>query len=76
MRAFVDGDGCVCVSDDIDLPAALMMNHAYHRVADAVWDMVSVGFQHYIACLQFIYKISAGTQRTHPHMHAVMLVHK
>eukprot|EP00918_Siedleckia_nematoides_P082106 GHVU01179957.1.p1 GENE.GHVU01179957.1~~GHVU01179957.1.p1 ORF type:complete len:181 (+),score=24.56 GHVU01179957.1:175-717(+) len=26
--------------DDVNLPAALMMNHAYHRVADAIWDMV------------------------------------
>jgi len=35
----------VCVADDVNLPAALMMNHAYHRVADAIWDMVSVEIQ-------------------------------
>jgi hypothetical protein len=31
---------CVLVSDHGDLPAVLMMNHAYQRFADAVWDLV------------------------------------
>jgi len=26
--------------DDGDIPSVLMMNHAYQRVADAVWDLV------------------------------------
>jgi len=26
--------------DDGDIPTVLMMNHAYQRVADAVWDLV------------------------------------
>jgi RNAse (barnase) inhibitor barstar len=65
---------CVLVSDHGDLPAVLMMNHAYQRVADAVWDLVSVCFH----CMLAIYLQNQRryTTYTHPHMLAVMLIRK
>ena len=65
MCAFVDW-WVYLVSDDGDIPTVLMMNHAYQRVADAVWDLVSVCFH---CMLAIIYKISAATQHTHTHTH-------
>lgn len=68
------------VAGDADLPVALMMNYAYQRAANVVWDMVSVQglgirptsfwtcyhlLSSYIACMQFVHKISAVTQRVH-----------
>ncbi len=66
MRAFVEW--CVyLVSDDGDLPAVLMMNHAYQRVADAVWDLVSLCFH----CMLALYlQINAATHYTH-HTHTL-----
>jgi hypothetical protein len=70
MRAIVDW--CVyLVPDDGDLPAVLMMNHAYQRVADAVWDLVSVCFHCVLAIyLQNQRRYTTYTTPTHACSHA------
>ena len=70
MRAIVDW--CVyLVPDDGDLPAVLMINHAYQRVADAVWDLVSVCFHCMLAIyLQNQRRYTTYTTHTHACRHA------